>query len=241
MCASSQPPAKQQPSASSSRCTGGRMAYLFVRVSVEAEDVGDSLHEVERHAARASRIAQARRSPLRPRYLFVLSLLPCPLCARRPVVFLFDVVNHEAQPTGERGLDRLGECLSAPPEFMTVISYNPGYQSITRTLKESTRQRFVSIAFDYPTEEAEAEIVARESGCEPDVAQTLVRLGRATRNLRSHGLREGASTRLLVYAGSLIESGMHLEPACRATIVQSLTDDAEMHKAIEALLKSVQG
>ena len=77
------------------------MAYLFVRVSVEAEDVGDSLHEVERHAARASRIAQARRSPLRPRYLFVLSLLPCPLCARCPVVFLFDVVfckQHSLYP-----------------------------------------------------------------------------------------------------------------------------------------------
>jgi len=138
-------------------------------------------------------------------------------------------------------LDRLGEELAAPDGFMAVISYNPGYQSVTRTLKESTRQRFVSIAFDYPPEAAEAEIVARESGCSPSQAATLVRLGRATRNLRSHGLKEGASTRLLIYAGALLQAGMEMETACRATLVESLTDDAEMIKALDALLQSVQG
>lgn len=138
-------------------------------------------------------------------------------------------------------LDRLGEEVAAPDDFMAIISYNPGYQSVSRSLKESTRQRFVSIAFDYPPEEAEAEIVARESGCAPEQALTLVRLGRATRNLRSHGLKEGASTRLLVYAGALLGSGMDLSEACRATVVQSLTDDAEMIKALEALLQSVDG
>jgi nitric oxide reductase NorQ protein len=137
-------------------------------------------------------------------------------------------------------LDRLGEELAAPDGFMAVISYNPGYQSVTRSLKESTRQRFISIAFDYPPEDAEAEIVAKESGCSQAQAVTLVRLGRATRNLRSHGLKEGASTRLLVYAGALIQTGVDLETACRATLVQSLTDDAEMISALEALLKSVQ-
>jgi len=136
-------------------------------------------------------------------------------------------------------LDRLGEELRAPEDFMAVISYNPGYQSVTRTLKESTRQRFVSIAFDYPPELAEAEIVAQESGCTPDQAATLVRLGRASRNLRSHGLKEGASTRLLIYAGSLLQAGMDLEGACRATLIESLTDDAEMIKALESLLESV--
>jgi nitric oxide reductase NorQ protein len=138
-------------------------------------------------------------------------------------------------------LDRLGEELKAPPGFMAVISYNPGYQSVTRSLKESTRQRFVSIAFDYPPQGAEAEIVGRESGCSPEQAAELVRLGRATRNLRSHGLKEGASTRLLVYAGTLLRSGMAMDEACRATLVQSLTDDAEMIKALEALLESVTG
>lgn len=138
-------------------------------------------------------------------------------------------------------LDRLGEEISAPDSFMTVISYNPGYQSVSRTLKESTRQRFVSIAFDYPPEESEAEIVAKESGCTAEQAQTLVRLGRATRNLRSHGLKEGASTRLLVYAGSLLQTGMSMKTACRATLVESLTDDEEMIKALESLLQSVEG
>lgn len=137
-------------------------------------------------------------------------------------------------------LDRLGEELAAPDEFMAVISYNPGYQSVSRSLKESTRQRFVSVALDYPAQELEAEIVASESGCSPEEALTLVRLGQATRNLRSHGLKEGASTRLLIYAGALMGAGMDLESASRATLVQSLTDDAEMIKALEALLKSVR-
>jgi nitric oxide reductase NorQ protein len=92
-------------------------------------------------------------------------------------------------------LDRLGEELSAPDDFLVVISYNPGYQSVTRELKESTRQRFVSLSFDYPTAEVEAEIIRHESGCDEQTAERLVKIGAATRNLRSHGLKEGASTR----------------------------------------------
>jgi nitric oxide reductase NorQ protein len=138
-------------------------------------------------------------------------------------------------------LDRLGEELTAPDDFIVVLSYNPGYQSVSRSLKESTRQRFVSIEFGYPSAEAEAEIVAHESGCSDETAATLVRIGQASRNLRGHGLTEGASTRLLVYAASLLEAGMDLESACRATLVQSLTDDAEMIKALEELLRSVLG
>jgi nitric oxide reductase NorQ protein len=138
-------------------------------------------------------------------------------------------------------LDRLGEELQAPPDFLIVVSYNPGYQSVTRELKESTRQRFVSLAFDYPSEQAEAEIVAREAGCTAEVAAELVRIGRASRNLKSHGLKEGASTRLLVYAGSLVAAGLGLRAACEATLVHSLTDDLELTKALQELLRSVLG
>jgi nitric oxide reductase NorQ protein len=138
-------------------------------------------------------------------------------------------------------LDRLGEELQAPDGFLVVVSYNPGYQSVTRELKESTRQRFVSLCFDYPTEAVEAEIVVAESGCSPEVAAELVRIGRASRNLKSHGLKEGASTRLLVYAGSLVAAGLSVRAACEATLVHSLTDDFELTKALQELLRSVLG
>ncbi len=138
-------------------------------------------------------------------------------------------------------LDRLGEEIKAPEGFLLVISYNPGYQSVTKELKESTRQRFVSMAFDYPGAAVEAEIVAKESGCTPDVASQLVKLGHGSRNLRSHGLGEGASTRLLVYAGQLVVAGLSLKEAAEATLVGSLTDDAEMTKALRELVRSVLG
>lgn len=138
-------------------------------------------------------------------------------------------------------LDRLGEELHAPDSFLVVISYNPGYQALSKELKESTRQRFVSLNFDYPPEAVEAEIVAAESGCAPELAAQLVKLGRGSRNLRSHGLGEGASTRLLVYAGQLVVAGLPLKEAAEATLVGSLTDDAEMTKALRELVRSVLG
>lgn len=138
-------------------------------------------------------------------------------------------------------LERLGEELHAPDDFLVVLSYNPGYQSVSRELKESTRQRFVTIAFDYPMEAIEAEIVRAESGCSPETASSLVRLGRATRNLRSHGLREGASTRLLVYAARLVGAGLPVREAAEFTLVGSLTDDPEMVKALRELLRSALG
>lgn len=138
-------------------------------------------------------------------------------------------------------LDRLGEELQAPDGFLIVISYNPGYQSVTKELKESTRQRFVSLSFDYPKAEVEAEIVAREAGVGAELAQTLVKLGQGTRNLRSHGLGEGASTRMLVYAAQLVNAGLPLKEAAEATLVGSLTDDAEMTKALRELVRSVLG
>jgi len=138
-------------------------------------------------------------------------------------------------------LDRLGEELAAPEDFLVVISYNPGYQSVTKELKESTRQRFVSIAFDYPEADIEAEIIARESGCDAQTADQLVRLGQGSRNLRAHGLAEGASTRLLIYAGVLVVAGLPLKTAAQSTLVGSLTDDAEMTAALGELIRSVLG
>jgi len=138
-------------------------------------------------------------------------------------------------------LERQGEEVLAHDDFLVVVSYNPGYQAVTRELKESTRQRFVSLSFDYPPEDVEAEIVAHESGCAAEEAARLVRIGRATRNLRSHGLREGASTRLLVYAGALVAGGLDVKQAAEATLVGSLTDDAEMTRSLRELLRSVLG
>lgn len=138
-------------------------------------------------------------------------------------------------------LERLGEELQAPDNFHVVISYNPGYQSVSRQLKESTRQRFVTLDFDYPSEETEAEIVANEAGCSSEVAQQLVRIGSATRKLRSHGLKEGASTRLLVYAGQLVDAGLSVTEATEATLVGSLTDDPDMTRSLRELLRSVLG
>jgi nitric oxide reductase NorQ protein len=138
-------------------------------------------------------------------------------------------------------LDRLGEELAAPPAFLVVVSYNPGYQSVSRQLKESTRQRFVSLSFDYPSADVEAEIVAQESGCDAATAATLVKLAVGSRNLRSHGLGEGASTRLLVYAGELVVAGLSLKEAAEATLVGSLTDDADLARALRELVRSVLG
>ena len=138
-------------------------------------------------------------------------------------------------------LDRLGEEVHAPDDFLVVISYNPGYQALSKELKESTRQRFVSLTFDYPAADVEAEIVVAEAGCDAEVARQLVKLGQGSRNLRSHGLGEGASTRLLVYAGQLVVSGLSLKEAAEATLVGSLTDDAEMARALRELVRSVLG
>jgi nitric oxide reductase NorQ protein len=136
-------------------------------------------------------------------------------------------------------LERLGEEVQARDDFLVVISYNPGYQSVTKSLKESTRQRFVSLAFDYPEAATEAEIVMAESGCDQATADQLVRIAAGTRNLRAHGLAEGASTRILIYAGQLVAGGLDLRSAAQSTLVGSLTDDAEMSKALGDLLHSI--
>jgi nitric oxide reductase NorQ protein len=136
-------------------------------------------------------------------------------------------------------IEKRGEILAAPPEFMLIISYNPGYQSIMKDLKPSTRQRFVSLAFNYPEEGAETAIVVKESGVDQDLAKRLVKLGQMTRNLKERGLDEGASTRLLIHAGKLIRSGIDAREACRAAITNTLSDDEEMQISISEMISSL--
>ena len=136
-------------------------------------------------------------------------------------------------------MEKLGQTLEATAEFCLAISYNPGYQSVLKDLKQSTRQRFVALEFDYPSAELERRIVASESGVSESVAESLVKFAQMTRNLKGTGLDEGASTRLLVHAGKLIADGVSPVAACKAAVAQALTDDADMLKAIQELSSSI--
>lgn len=129
-------------------------------------------------------------------------------------------------------IERTGETLKAPDEFMLVVSYNPGYQNLLKGMKPSTRQRFVGMSFDFPAAELEQIIVMQETGLQPDMVKKLVRLGGALRALKDHDLEEAASTRLLVYAGALINSGFPPREACRAALAEPLTDDTETLAAL---------
>lgn len=132
-------------------------------------------------------------------------------------------------------LDRIDESLQAPPELMVVASYNPGYRRGVRELKPSTRQRFVSLRFDYPGEEAEADIVRSESGASASVARKLVVFARKVRKLEELGLAETVSTRQLVAAGALIREGLPPRTACQVAIVQPLSDETDVAQALQDL------
>ncbi len=136
-------------------------------------------------------------------------------------------------------MEKLGEMLEAGDDFCMAISYNPGYQSVLKDLKQSTRQRFVALEFDYPAAGLEAKIIASETGVSTDTAAQLVKFAQMTRNLKGSGLEEGASTRLLVHAAKLMKSGVKPVVACRSSIAQALTDDAEMLTAVNELSASV--
>lgn len=131
-------------------------------------------------------------------------------------------------------LDKKGELIKAHPDFQLVISYNPGYQSLMKDLKQSTKQRFGALDFNYPEHEIEAEIVAHETGVSIDVAKNLVHIGERARNLKGHGLDEGLSTRMLIYAGSLIAKGVAPLAACRMALVRPITDDPDMRDALDS-------
>lgn len=136
-------------------------------------------------------------------------------------------------------IDKKGEVVRAHSDFILVISYNPGYQSVLKDLKQSTRQRFVSLAFDYPGADNETAILRRETGTDEETAGRLVALGQKIRNIREHGLTEGASTRLLIYAARLIRAGVPAVDACRSALCLPLTDDAGLQETMEDLIHDV--
>ncbi|MCI4441859.1 nitric oxide reductase NorQ protein [Tibeticola sediminis] len=130
-------------------------------------------------------------------------------------------------------LDKKGELVAAHPDFALVISYNPGYQSLMKDLKPSTKQRFTAFDFDYPEEALEARIVAEETGLALDACERLVRIAHAARRLKGHGLAEGISTRLLVHAAQLIRQGASARDACRMALVRPITDDADIRDTLD--------
>jgi nitric oxide reductase NorQ protein len=136
-------------------------------------------------------------------------------------------------------IEKRGTVIEAPPEFMLVVSYNPGYQSILKDLKQSTRQRFVAMEFDYPDPEAEAEIVAKEGNIDIETAADLVKIGQKVRNLRGHGLEEGVSTRLLIYAAQMVAKGISPIEAAEVAICSPITDDRDLQRSIREIVTTI--
>ena len=135
-------------------------------------------------------------------------------------------------------LEKKNELVSAHPDFQLVISYNPGYQSILKDLKQSTKQRFGALDFGYPVRDVEIEIVSHEAGIGPDLAAKLVTVAERARNLKGHGLEEGISTRMLIYAGSLIAQGAEPIAACHVTLIKPITDDPDIRDALGATIRA---
>ena len=133
-------------------------------------------------------------------------------------------------------LEKKNELVQAHPDFQVVISYNPGYQSVLKDLKESTKQRFGALSFSYPQPDVEAEIVAREASIEMNLARTLVKVAERSRNLKGHGLGEGASTRMIINAGLLASKGVSLAEACQVAVVLPITDDGEIRAALSSAI-----
>ncbi|MEO8457102.1 MAG: CbbQ/NirQ/NorQ/GpvN family protein [Chloroflexota bacterium] len=136
-------------------------------------------------------------------------------------------------------IEKLGQVIEAKDGFLLVISYNPGYQSALKDLKHSTRQRFMSIEFGYPPRDLEAKIIAHESGVDTAIAMELAKLGEKVRHLKEHGLAEGVSTRLLIYAGKLIHQGIEARRACQVAVIWALTDDRDVQRSIEEVVSSI--
>ncbi len=134
-------------------------------------------------------------------------------------------------------VEKRSEVLHAPPAFMLVVSYNPAYQSVIKDLKQSTRQRFMGLSFDYPERELETDVVAHEAGVDRETASRLVRVAHRIRKLKNHGLEEGVSTRLLIYAGRLVAAGLSPEVACRAAIVEPLSDDSDLQRSMSEVIR----
>lgn len=174
---------------------------------------------------------------------------PLTVAARQGAICYLDEVVEARQDTlvvihplsDDRRLLSLpahSEAFRAHPEFHLVVSHNPGYQSALKDLKPSTKQRFGAIEFDYPDRLQEIEILVHETAISADLAARLVAIAAAARRLKSHGLDEGISTRMLVHAGALIGHGVSAEAACRMALVQPLTDDPEMLAALNASVRA---
>ena len=135
-------------------------------------------------------------------------------------------------------IEKTGELLRAHDDFLLVISYNPGYQSLMKDLKQSTKQRFGALDFTWPESDVETEIVAHESGADTETAANLVEIGARARNLKGHGLDEGISTRMLIHAGRLIARGVEPRAACSMTLSRPITDDPDMRDALDAAVST---
>lgn len=151
------------------------------------------------------------------------------------VVIIHPLTDHRRRLP----IEKRGTIVDAPEEFMLVVSYNPGYQSILKDLKQSTRQRFIAMEFDYPNLESETEIVAREGGIDQSAARDLVTIGQKVRNLRGHGLEEGVSTRLLIYAAQMISKGIAPVQAAEVALCSPITDDRELQRSIREIVTTI--
>ncbi len=138
-------------------------------------------------------------------------------------------------------LDKKGELLTAHNDFQLVVSYNPGYQSIMKDLKTSTKQRFTGLEFDYPSEQLETEVVLKETGIDKDMAEKLVKIAVRARALKGHGLDEGISTRLLVYAAQLMNGGIVPSQACEMALITPLTDDEDIRATLKSAIDLILG
>ncbi len=136
-------------------------------------------------------------------------------------------------------IDKLGEVVEAADSFLLVVSYNPGYQNVLKDLKHSTRQRFVALDFQFPEPEREAKIIEHESAVDHENALQLAKLGHKVRNLREHGLKEGASTRVLIYAGRLIKEGIAPRRACHVAVTWGITDDPQVQVALDEVVAAI--
>ena len=175
---------------------------------------------------------------------------PLTLAARHGAICYLDEIVEARQDTmvvihsltdhrRELMLDKKGELIKAHPDFQLVISYNPGYQSLMKDLKQSTKQRFTGMDFDYAPSEVEAAIISKESNVDMEMAGKLVKLAQSTRNLVGHGLDEGASTRLLNYAATLISSGISAKDACHMALVCPITDDEEVRTTMGGAIDAI--
>jgi len=177
---------------------------------------------------------------------------PLTLAARYGAICYLDEIVEARQDTmvvihaltdhrRELSLDKKGELIKAHPDFQLVISYNPGYQSLMKDLKQSTKQRFCGMDFDYAGAELEAEILMQEGAVDVATAEKLVKIGATARNLKGHGLDEGISTRLMVYAAQLINQGISPVEACKMAMVRPITDDQDIRETLDNSIELIFG